>query len=174
MGTRRSHRSTHHKSRPLLIPPKRYLRFPFHGTDGACKGQVPYPPPHNAPSPISYPPSRPDGVWKRYVPNSLHYVCLRAWLAAGFDRSQFLLVKSERLRTMTAHELVGAVSPTPEIDPASLLDNPPHHTLSQHLLSRTSTHSVPLSRPCPRHTLRCRPLIYPPTPTTFLPRRSPG
>eukprot|EP00967_Tisochrysis_lutea_P139905 scaffold254767_cov33-Tisochrysis_lutea.AAC.4 len=59
---------------------------------------------------------RSDGVWKRFVTNSLHYVCLRAWLAAGFDRSQFLVIRSEQLRVMTADELVSY----PRRSPSSL------------------------------------------------------
>lgn len=51
-----------------------------------------------------------DGVWRNFVTNSLHYVCLRAWIAAGFSREQLLLLSSEKLRTLQAHELVDALA----------------------------------------------------------------
>ncbi len=50
------------------------------------------------------------GIWRDFVANSLPYVCIRAWLAAGFRKEQFLVVRSERLRTASALGLVAAVA----------------------------------------------------------------
>jgi hypothetical protein len=50
------------------------------------------------------------GHWREFVANSMPYVCLRAWMAAGFRSEQFMLVRQERLRTVRAPELLTAVS----------------------------------------------------------------
>lgn len=51
-----------------------------------------------------------NGVWKAYVTNALPYVCIRSWLAAGFDKSQISVLPQARLRNMTAPQLLGAVA----------------------------------------------------------------
>ena len=50
------------------------------------------------------------GVWRAFVTNAMPYVCLRAWLAAGFKREQFLLVPSARLRSIRAPALVSKIA----------------------------------------------------------------
>ena len=51
-----------------------------------------------------------QGVWRAFVTNAMPYVCLRAWLAAGFKREQFLLVPSARLRSIRAPALVSKIA----------------------------------------------------------------
>ena len=51
-----------------------------------------------------------QGVWRAFVTNAMPYVCLRAWLAAGFKREQFLLVPSARLRSIRAPALVSKLA----------------------------------------------------------------
>ena len=51
-----------------------------------------------------------QGVWRAFVTNAMPYVCLRAWLAAGFKREQFLLVPSSRLRSIRAPALVSKIA----------------------------------------------------------------
>ena len=50
------------------------------------------------------------GTWREFVPNALPYVCLRAWLAAGFRREQFLVVRSDVLRSVRASRLLAVLS----------------------------------------------------------------
>lgn len=38
------------------------------------------------------------GTWRDHVTNILPFVCVRAWLAAGFQASQFMIMRSEKLR----------------------------------------------------------------------------
>lgn len=52
-----------------------------------------------------------SGVWRRFVTNSFTpYVCLRSWLARGFETRQFLLVPQERLKSIRAAELLPQLS----------------------------------------------------------------
>ena len=39
-----------------------------------------------------------EGSWRHFVTNALPAACLHAWLAAGFRREQFLIVRTERMR----------------------------------------------------------------------------
>lgn len=50
------------------------------------------------------------GSWRELVTNAMPHVCVRAWLAAGFRKEQFLLVPSARLRTVEAGALVSALA----------------------------------------------------------------
>ena len=50
------------------------------------------------------------GSWDRPLDYALPYVCLRAWLAAGFARKQFLLVHSANLRRMRATPFLRAIA----------------------------------------------------------------
>jgi hypothetical protein len=50
------------------------------------------------------------GVWHDHVTNILPYVCIRSWLAAGFRKDQFMLVRQERLRRLRADVLLPALS----------------------------------------------------------------
>lgn len=50
------------------------------------------------------------GVWRDFVANSMPYVCVRAWMAAGFGAHQFMLVRQELLRQASATPLLGALS----------------------------------------------------------------
>ena len=50
------------------------------------------------------------GTWRSFLTNALPYVCVRAWLAAGFKPHQLLLLRSEQLRTATADEFLTLVA----------------------------------------------------------------
>ena len=50
------------------------------------------------------------GVWRDFVANSMPYVCLRAWMATGFEAHQFMLVPQAQLRTARAAQLLPALS----------------------------------------------------------------
>lgn len=50
------------------------------------------------------------GTWNSFVPNSMPFVCLSSWLAAGFKPSQFLLVPQSKLREFKADRLLPALA----------------------------------------------------------------
>ena len=50
------------------------------------------------------------GAWNDHVTNILPYVCIRSWLAAGFRKDQFMLVRQERLRRLRADVLLPALA----------------------------------------------------------------
>lgn len=49
------------------------------------------------------------GAWSHFVTNSFTSVCFASWIAAGFERSQFMGIRSTSLRTMRAHDLLQQV-----------------------------------------------------------------
>ena len=50
------------------------------------------------------------GTWRDFVANAMPYVCLRAWMAAGFGPEQFMLVRQARLRKAKADALLAQLS----------------------------------------------------------------
>ena len=50
------------------------------------------------------------GTWRDFVPNAMPYVCVRAWMAAGFRPHQFMLVRQHKLRAARSHQLLAALS----------------------------------------------------------------
>ena len=47
-------------------------------------------------------------MWRAYVTNALPYVCIRSWLAAGFDKSQIRVLPQARL-TLEPNPIRGAI-----------------------------------------------------------------
>ena len=50
------------------------------------------------------------GSWRHFVANAMPYVCVRAWMATGFQHHQFMLVRQGRLREATADKLLPALA----------------------------------------------------------------
>ena len=50
------------------------------------------------------------GTWRDHVTNILPYVCLSAWVAAGFQPHQFRVVRQEKMRSLRAPQLLTALS----------------------------------------------------------------
>ena len=50
------------------------------------------------------------GTWRDFVPNAMPYVCVRSWMAAGFQPSQFMLVRQQTLRASKSDTLLSQIS----------------------------------------------------------------